>query len=277
MEYGNYYLPDYNSLKIGSYITCELSDIHITSEVEMLVPVTEDPKTIEAVTIDSSNMARFLKEIFVVFKNVTFLLITKSLKIAELRYLDFENAANLRRLKILHNHIQIIGNATFAGATMLDYLNLRMNELEIIEHSAFEGLNNLEILDISDNRLVHLEVSSFQHLSSLKDLKFTENTLKFKIMDLKNEIRTLGWMAVDSQQIDVENSNFTKVELSRKSFLLIFTVNGKRGNEVGANPNKNDTKSRGNSLYRTSSAKYIILSLILLISYLQYFLQTVSN
>lgn len=139
----------------------------------------------------------------------------------------FQNATQLKVLKIIQNNLHKLQKDSFKGAVNLKNLSLNENGISIIDAGAFNGLKSLEILDLRSNRLKSIPEfqtdvpsvieklflnsndifnytgSPFEKLNSLKILSLASNRIKSLTTKLFTGLGSLTELYLDSIDIEV--------------------------------------------------------------------------
>lgn len=120
-------------------------------------------------------------------------------EITEIESGSFTSLAELRKLDLSHNRIQVIVKA-FMGLKELEDLNLSHNKLTQLPPDTFDLLLNLKILNLSFNQIRELSEETFTDINVIEEFYLMENQIEIinpvniryfevsKIIDLRRNI-----------------------------------------------------------------------------------------
>lgn len=154
----------------------ELINKSIPLNITMENTINLNSDDVELVDFSQTNKVKFIpNEIFKKFTNLTFVYAQTDIKLDILEASYFNDAVNLKILRIMQNPFTYLVSNLFAGAKNLEVINFQNNAIETIHEKAFEGLDHLAYLYLDRNQIATLSMHTFSYLKNLQMLHLKLN------------------------------------------------------------------------------------------------------
>ena len=153
-----------------NYHACQFDDV-VIDDLNEIIDTSANRKTIAEVQMvlywNGNRVDVIPRTLFTTFPELEYFYINSGQTFEHLVGKSFENAVNLKVIRIYNNLIGLLDANLFAEALNLQHINLQHNKIEYVHRFAFSGLSNLKGVYLGGNKLKSLHSRTFSRISSL--------------------------------------------------------------------------------------------------------------